>query len=338
MNTRRLILIALISSTRLCAQVPNSGLELWTENLLLAGWHTNSNPLTEPPYEPYIVQKDSDSYAGEWAANLIGNGVFKSFATTTFPVSIHPDNLSLHYKLHFPPCVNEDNFQQKDTVSVLVELFSGGVVVDQGSWMSITGQPDYSQLVVPVSQNATVFDSCRITLMGGRVNGGCGIIAESTSFVVDEIQLKYSDYNGCIDPDLICLTCLCTGEYAPVCACDGVTYSNICSAYVSGHTSWTTGACDLPTQLPSVHPSDGLHIFPNPAGSVVTITMSGSGTAPSGIEMLDMQGRVVLKSSGFLNSVGNELRLDVEQLDPGIYFIRVMCPDKGWSLKKLIKS
>lgn len=190
---RKFLLVSfqLITLHFLSGQIPNAGFELWDNQPVPLLWETNSRPITDPAWEPYIVRQDTERYSGNYAANFWANGFFKAYATTTFPVAIHPVDLSLYYKLSFAPCVNDPGFPEKDTVSVLVEILNNGTVVDQGYWERTSTSFNYSQLVIPISQNAAVFDSCRITIWGGKVFGGCGIIAAATEFKVDELELSY---------------------------------------------------------------------------------------------------------------------------------------------------
>lgn len=203
-----LLLVVLLTGT-IRAQIPNGGMEYWDAQPVLQFWQTNSHPMTLPPWDPYTVRQDTDRYSGNYAANFFANGVFKPMATITYPMLQHPQGLSFYYKYEFAPCVNEPGQPYKDTVAIKVELLQGNTVVDSGLWMLDTSgfTPAYKYGYIPITQNTVLFDSCRITIHGGALVGGCGIVAAATQFKVDhlEFDLPACNHTGVIVQGTNCL-------------------------------------------------------------------------------------------------------------------------------------
>jgi hypothetical protein len=158
------------------AAVPNGGFETWT-NMLPVNWNTNSCPACVPPYETYIVQQDSSAYQGQFAAKFIYNNVYAAWAKNGFVISAHPTQLSAFVKCNLIPT---------DSVLMCVKLYHNNVEVDNGEWYGTSSIANYTQVIIPISQNAVQADSASIYIEGGHRSGTSG----NTEFWVDDVELQ----------------------------------------------------------------------------------------------------------------------------------------------------
>jgi hypothetical protein len=158
--------------------VPNGDFERWNY-LRLENWTTNSCPFCTPPFETYIVQQDSDSYQGVYAAKFIYNNAYPATAENRFAISSHPNNLSAYVKC---------TISGVDTVFIKIKLLSNSILVDSGLWAGTVSIPAYAQIQIPITQNSSSADSAVILIQGGHESGVPPF--NNTEFWVDDLQLQ----------------------------------------------------------------------------------------------------------------------------------------------------
>jgi hypothetical protein len=96
------------------------------------------------------------------------------------------------------------------------------------------------------------FGECEMAMGIALVDSWCVYLSGCGSEVdgVDYAPYIYESFEECqsctcVDSSLVDPLALCIAVYAPVCGCNGVTYSNDCFAVVAGGvTTWTPGECD----------------------------------------------------------------------------------------------
>jgi hypothetical protein len=120
----------------------------------------------------------------------------------------------------------------------------------------------------------------------------------------------------CINEDQIEENFACTEEYAPVCGCDEVTYSNHCYAYFyHGITSWVEGECT--DAVNDFETTANWKVYPVPTADGITLK-----DLPEGVwtcKMYDSRGRNVMTQD-----VLNGERLGLETLEEGWYTIQIV--------------
>ncbi|PWH84827.1 GEVED domain-containing protein [Brumimicrobium oceani] len=113
-----------------------------------------------------------------------------------------------------------------------------------------------------------------------------------------------------------------------------ITVSDQAGVYVYTYVTAANGACPAATASVEITADDGcdylsvdtealvdISVYPNPTANVLTI-LNPSNTSSLKVEMLDMNGRVVLLENKALNNA-MEATLEIEYLEKGIYTLRV---------------
>jgi hypothetical protein len=154
----------------------------------------------------------------------------------------------------------------------------------------------------------------------------------------------------CINPALINHNVACPDVVAPVCGCNGVTYTNSCIAEnYYGVTSWTQGEC--PGGITPQNTSGGgqenglrstvadsiasvfqLSIFPNPSGGLMNIQFTLPDAANVDIEIADLTGRNIAHIFNSIQPAGTNLvNWNTDTMANGMYLVKMVVDGKEFS-------
>jgi hypothetical protein len=111
------------------------------------------------------------------------------------------------------------------------------------------------------------------------------------------------------------------------CSCreDGVTVNSPYSAwqyFTAPGSVVNDGSSFLESSTKSLISLENLYIYPNPAQGELNIRWSGASDVTLNVEVLDMTGKVVIESE-LDTQKSNTYRMDIQNLESGMYFIRL---------------
>lgn len=165
------------------SQIPNMDFENWE----MCIWRTHPIEWTTngcAQFTSKVVLSDSMAYNGFLAMKLKNSGVYKPWANTGFPITLHPYSLKGYVKCNLA--------NTNDTVSVKIVLFNNSMAVDSGEWIGTSSISNYTQISIPITQNALTIDSAMVLIAGGNhlTNNQPGM---GTHFWVDYLSLDFTN-------------------------------------------------------------------------------------------------------------------------------------------------
>ena len=152
-------------------QIPNGDFEILSlyappdifHNYNDAGfWISNScGPCMKPWITEIVIFDSVNVYHGKYALKFLYNNLYPAWVQNTFPISIHPLSLIAFIK--------SNNFDKNDSSSISIKLFKNNIVVDSGLWISTSTINNYTQINIPITQNATEIDTALIFITHGPI-------------------------------------------------------------------------------------------------------------------------------------------------------------------------
>ena len=171
----------------------------------------------------------------EWYINP--NGVFIAEAF------VEPEGTEISW------WVNGDEYGDGNTIEYNMSNLLDPIDVCVGAETADCGVFEECQTIFPIIEEFGCYDGDQFYPVGFTLYlDECEyIICEGLENWSEVIEIEDCDDEGCFDQSVIDNQMACNDLWAPVCGCDGVTYSNECYAYYyHGITEWTDGECGGP--------------------------------------------------------------------------------------------
>ena len=348
--------------------IPNHDFENWT---FLSyedpdEWTTTNNFYMIFGEETVAATKSTDSHSGTYALRLENNlieaaGMILSLATTsddifsfepTVPMSFNPSTLQGYYKYSSP---------EEDTAMVAVYVYGRDELIEEEYWqffgIQLTEAADYTFFEVPMGYPAGVIIS----------TAGIMIVPGSNAFIGDTNipggvllvdDLEFIDPCECQYTDLIPFTdtTICEGDSVILDAGGGYvdyywsTGANTQSISVNSpgvvKVFAFTGSCLLsdsvvvnvefcPSGINLAYDNKSLKVYPNPGDGIFTIELPSRENEILTIHVIDILGHEVY--SGIIETKENIARLDISELEPGIYYLNIESGKSKYLYKILMK-
>lgn len=149
-------IVLLLNISIASAQIPNYDFESWTSypdwSEHLDEWTSFYSELIAP-----MIYKDNDAYSGTYSM-LMYNGVFASYAYTSFAIQEKPTSLRAFVK---------GSVESGDSIYIRVVLYKQALPVDSGRWVGHNGFDAFTPVTVLISQYSNDADSALIYVNGG---------------------------------------------------------------------------------------------------------------------------------------------------------------------------